>query len=312
MQNKKLFDYICSNCKRKLHFLEKYGVENPAQLQSVKDKIKKTNIEKYGTPVAAKNSSIKAKMKHTLKEKYNNILPGQKASHDKFLKDRLQECDEANLIWLDSDSFKGKYENGPILYHFKCKICGNEFIDNFHSLPFPICRVCHPNWHNTSKAEKEIVENIKKIYNGPVLENDRKILEGKELDIYLPEKNIAIEYNGTYWHGYRKDLNIPLDEFLQKHEEKRLLCESKGIHLITIDEIDYNEETLKFVLDIVSGNDTSAFRKKYWNDLRYFQGTKTIECTCRGLLHKKIVNIKDFNSFIEKGGIAIFNLGFAS
>ena len=33
--------------------------------------------------------------------------------------------------------------------------------------------------------------------------NNRSILNGKELDIYIPSKNIAIECNGVYWHSLK-------------------------------------------------------------------------------------------------------------
>lgn len=72
-----------------------------------------------------------------------------------------------------------------------------------------------------SKGEKEIVNYIKSIYNGIVLENDKKIIHPYELDIYLPEINIAIEFNGTYWHSSKcgKDKNY--------HLKKSKLCEKK-------------------------------------------------------------------------------------
>ena len=47
---------------------------------------------------------------------------------------------------------------------------------------------------------KEIVNFIKSL-NIKVDENNTTILNGKELDIYIPSHNVAIEYDGLYWHS---------------------------------------------------------------------------------------------------------------
>lgn len=50
---------------------------------------------------------------------------------------------------------------------------------------------------NKSRAESKMVEIIKKDFpNLEIRENDRTILNGLELDLYIPEKNIGIELNG--------------------------------------------------------------------------------------------------------------------
>ena len=61
----------------------------------------------------------------------------------------------------------------------------------------------------------------------PYETNNRTILGGKELDIYIPSKQIAIECNGIYWHSYD---NKPIKYHINKYTE----CLNKGIQLITI------------------------------------------------------------------------------
>ena len=41
-------NYMCKKCKSKKNNLEKYGVENVFQMESIKEKSKKTNLIKYG------------------------------------------------------------------------------------------------------------------------------------------------------------------------------------------------------------------------------------------------------------------------
>lgn len=78
-----------------------------------------------------------------------------------------------------------------------------------------------------SCGEKEISEFIESIYHGNILYRRRDIIDGKEIDIYLPDKRVAIEYNGIYYHSsYYKENNY--------HLNKTELCLSKGIRLIHI------------------------------------------------------------------------------
>lgn len=67
---------------------------------------------------------------------------------------------------------------------------------HLHSGGCPICGSV------SSKGENEILELIKsKIGNENVLQRDRKIINGYEIDIYIPSRKIAIEYNGILWHS---------------------------------------------------------------------------------------------------------------
>jgi hypothetical protein len=55
-----------------------------------------------------------------------------------------------------------------------------------------------------SLGEKEVLNYVKKIYNGNIISNDRKTIINKksgkylELDIYLPYLKKAIEFNGIF------------------------------------------------------------------------------------------------------------------
>lgn len=61
------------------------------------------------------------------------------------------------------------------------------------------------------------------------IKNDRNILGGLEIDIYLPEFKIGIECNGEYWHASNNDL--PHAHPKDYHFHKFLLAKSKGIRL---------------------------------------------------------------------------------
>ena len=84
-----------------------------------------------------------------------------------------------------------------------------------------------------SKDELEIMEFIKN--HGIECGCDRRILNGKEIDIFVPSMNIGIEYNGNMWHT---------EVFGKKnryyHLSKLEECLKKGVKLVSIFEDEYN------------------------------------------------------------------------
>ena len=95
---------------------------------------------------------------------------------------------------------------------------------------------------------QESVDNFLKTLNIKTQLNNREILNGKELDIYIPSHNIAIEYNGLYWHS---------EEYLNNnyHLNKTQECEKQSIKLIHIfeDEWLYKQEIVKSRLQNILG-----------------------------------------------------------
>ena len=92
---------------------------------------------------------------------------------------------------------------------------------------FPLCPNCYPPISGFSYLEEQVLDFVKLIYNGKIITNDRKILKGKELDIVLPQINLAIQFNGIYWHSIdKKNKNY--------HLHKTELCQKKGYRLIHI------------------------------------------------------------------------------
>ena len=82
--------------------------------------------------------------------------------------------------------------------------------------------------------EKEILEFIQQNYTKTIITNSKTILDTKqELDIYLPDLNLAFEFNGTYWHS-------SLHKQRLYHQEKTDQALKQGIQLIHIWEQSYN------------------------------------------------------------------------
>lgn len=92
-----------------------------------------------------------------------------------------------------------------------------------------------------SHYEDEILE----IFNCDVRTHVRDIIYPQELDIYIPEKHLAIEFNGSYWHS---------TEYVDKyyHQKKTIECAKKGIRLIHVFEHEWvNNDTRKKIENII-------------------------------------------------------------
>lgn len=85
-----------------------------------------------------------------------------------------------------------------------------------------------------SAIEIKFASEIAKFAND-IVTSDRSIISPKELDIFIPSKNIAIEVNGIYWHS---EEIVHKDYHLKKYED----CRKKGIRLFQFWETELNEK----------------------------------------------------------------------
>jgi DNA-directed RNA polymerase subunit RPC12/RpoP len=119
---------------------------------------------------------------------------------------------------------------------------------NFHRKAEP--RRCpHCNEAGKSRPEKEIAKTIEEtLPNIKIYLNIRDKIKPKELDLYLPEYNLALEYCGIYWHSDKVS-----ERSKKAHVVKAAVCREKGINLITIFEDDwlYKKQQL---LDVIFRN----------------------------------------------------------
>ena len=93
-----------------------------------------------------------------------------------------------------------------------------------------------------SQPQIELQEYIKTIYKGQIIINTKKIITPYELDIYIPEKQLAIEFNGNYYHTTNN-----IDK--KAHYNKSKLCEERGIRLIHIFEYEWDDERQRPILE---------------------------------------------------------------
>jgi hypothetical protein len=68
---------------------------------------------------------------------------------------------------------------------------------------------------------------------------NRVLIAPKEIDIWVPEAKVAIEYCGEYWHAARKVDDEPFAR--KRHLEKMRMCEAAGFRLLTVYESEWLE-----------------------------------------------------------------------
>jgi hypothetical protein len=207
---------------------------------------------------------------------YLNNFKDEKKFHKNFLKKENRENE-----FLSDKNF------------IKCKICGEKMmvITNTHlmnkhnisveeyKLKYPNSKiVCNrvseiyskiikevninqtPTW--TSKGENEIKEFIEGLGLKTEKGKNRKLLEGKEIDILIPDKKIGIEYNGLYFHTEKMGKNSSY------HLNKTLESNINGYKLIQVFEDEWMmnkdlvKEKIKHILGFNDGIKIGARKTK--------------------------------------------------
>ena len=185
---------------------------------------------------------------HRQKSMVSNISVGHGCKHCGGLKNNPPQPIEPKLAEKAPEwELVGEYKNIHTLTLFRHKPCGKTFYRHPGALLAKpdTCKRCHP-----SKPEKEILEWVETLVPD-ALSNDRTVLEGKELDIYIPSKKVAIEYNGHYWHSLQvlaKNEKMSYAEAKKYHYMKSFNCEQKGVRLIHIWDYEWADEKKQKVL----------------------------------------------------------------
>lgn len=164
----------------------------------------------------------------------------------KLRKDKEYFVLKANIIHNKQYSYdKFNYVNWHTMSYVTCpkhgdwKVSACNHITNKSGCPKCISQI--------SKWEKEIYDYIVSL-GIEVEQSNRTVLEGKEIDIFLPKHRIGIECDGLRWHSeLYKDKNYHLD--------KTNKCKEKGIRLIHIFEDEWlnKKEIWKSMLSNILG-----------------------------------------------------------
>ena len=250
--------YYSNREKAKQTKLEKYGDPYYSDLE----KSKQTRLKRYGNPNYTNFEKIKrTKMNKYGDPYYSNPEKAKKTNLERYGAEYIMQAPELK------DKNKKSNINFYISKHNLVDIVDGNWICK---CPHPNCDKCEEKQYiiNSSqyyaRLEKNIepctnllpigvsnkdtnielfVKDILDKYNINYETNIRSIISPLELDIYIPDRNIAIECNGIYWHNINsRDNNYHINKYIK--------CKEKGIQLISIWE-DWVNTTPEIVESII-------------------------------------------------------------
>ena len=304
---------------------EKYGANAFTATKEGKEKILNTKEEKYGS------------------SNYNNIEKNRETKlfryGDPYFSNRKKYVETMNKNYGVSNSFQlkktlnanlenlilTKNYNSDFLKYISDREASIEFLKNKNYSYFDLAKIFNAryyiiqNWvkrlnledyidykfKGKSHYEDDITNFIHKDLNIDNVVLNSKILNGQEIDIYLPDYKLGIEFNGTYWHS---------DLFKDKlyHFNKSILAEQLGIRLVHIYQYEWEDpemqRKIKQLLRIACGQvrDKIYARKceikiitnkeaKPFNELTHLQGHRNAKVTYGLFYNNELVQLMSFS-----------------
>jgi hypothetical protein len=199
-------------------------VDSYSKTLESKQKTIETNLKKYGCEYHSQRKDVKNNIIEYTKE-YN-----QKRKNDMFKTYEIKEMKNNNVVYycetcekniqIELSLYKNRFKNKTI-----------------------ICTNCNPIDQHQSGLEIQLYNFIKNNYKNKIILNSKKVIHPYELDIYLPDLNLAFEFNGLYWHS---EINRNKDY----HKMKSDMCNENKIQLIHIWEDDwkYSQNIIKSII----------------------------------------------------------------
>lgn len=206
--------------------MKKYGVKSPVESPEIQQKIHASTFSHFGVKYPLQNEAIKTQMVDTWKRTYYS---------------------EYTISILDNpESLKNMIiENGPAQTAKILGVCLTTIYVTHNKFGLGL--------FNSVKSTYELgIESWLDHEKIRYKRNDRKILDGKELDFLLVDHNVAIEFQGDYWHMNPK-LFSPNDQHAKRKQTAKEIwnydkwkfdkCKEKGIYLFQIWESDWIDNT---------------------------------------------------------------------
>jgi very-short-patch-repair endonuclease/predicted Zn-ribbon and HTH transcriptional regulator len=190
-----------------------------------------------------------------------------------------------------------------------CKKHGTFQIRAYDHLNGKGCQSCSKS---DTKAEVEIRQLLSD-YGVSYIKNHRQLIKPLEVDLYIPDHKLAIEYNGHYFHSEIQGKDR------QYHITKTKRCEIEGVRLIHIFEGEWikNSNLVKHKIKNILGlnrhkifarkceiREISKDVKKKFNEKYHIQGD-TVSCINLGLFYKnRLVQVMTFSKLRKSLGNA--------
>lgn len=243
-----------------------------------------TKSNDYVEYTCSKHGKKKMRARHLMRGVGCPECSNTKQTQSKYL-DTEEFIDRANKVHENLDFNEVEYVNTRTRIIVTCSE-GHKFT----AIPNNILngRGCPKCSATKSNKEGELVSFVQEMVE-EIIENDRELISPKEIDIVIPAKKLAIEFNGLFWHS---DKNVGKDYHLNKTQD----CKQEGYRLIHIfeDEWDHKKEIVKSRIRNILGRNSTKI---------YGRNTKVVEIdhrTAKGFLESNHIQ-GSINSKIRLG-----------
>lgn len=243
---------------------QKYGSVSPMSNELIKNKARQTLLKNFGVENPSHSKDILEKRiesfklsnwtdsyKETSLLKYGHSHPWQCKEIHKKTVDSGKKKRSDKSFQLISEKMK-KYPNYQLVslnYDEKLItiICPKKHkfetprhtFDERNNYNTEICLICKPLWSGISGLETQLTDYLSNHYTD-IQVRKKDIIPPLELDVYIPDKKFAVEFNGLYWHS-------SANKTKEYHLNKWRRCNELGIRIFSVWEDDwiYRQEIVK-------------------------------------------------------------------
>jgi len=159
------------------------------------------------------------------------VVSARRDLYERMLRGEFRRYEPLHREW---EAFKDSLE-------WKCLSCGEAF----RNATAPRCFDCFPPSSTQGSLEKEVADFCRELcaqHGWTLVENTRKVIAPLELDLYIPEKAFAIEFDEILWHAEafsgRKGAKARGRLY---HVGKTNSCAKQGIQLVHLWETEWKE-----------------------------------------------------------------------
>ena len=154
-----------------------------------------------------------------------------------------QSWDLQKFIQIASEVHDNKYSYTNTIYHSfrtKVEVCcdehGSFWVRPSHHIHYKNgCPQCNAE-KTQSDGERELSSFVESIWPGEILRSNRSILNGMEIDIWIPGANLGIEYNGAWYHSTTSTASK------NYHSIKSTVAHKNGINLLQFVDLDLHNK----------------------------------------------------------------------
>lgn len=210
-------DQAAIKAKAKATLKERYGVDNAGQTKNAREKHKAFYSDPLKVAEAVKKGAA------TMQERYgvDNAL---KLDIDRKAISQSHLTEEAKSILEDRDQFAKLADTMSTISISNLLGVHQTTVNNY-------IRKYDLEVHGSS-YEREISAFLSS-HHISFIQRDRKTISPLELDFYLPDHRLAIEFNGLYFHT---EAIVGKDY----HQRKHKMCATNGVRLLMINEDEWN------------------------------------------------------------------------